>query len=155
MKALIKILLISPILLVVLEKYNQVKLVQISSHKVFDFGEISFTTDSIFIIRINNEVTIEIKELKEMQEFFSTVSPNEKFGILGDLSSPFHTSTAAREYLTKNGHPNRYAMAFVSGTLAIRILFNFFVKVNKPNVPVQLFPNETEAYLWLKSKNPE
>lgn len=42
------------------------------------------------------------------------------------------------------------AIAFLSKTIAEKLLANFFIKFNKPSKPTKAFTNESEAIAWLK-----
>lgn len=43
------------------------------------------------------------------------------------------------------------AIAFLSPTMAQKIVANFFIKVMKPDVPTRFFSSEEEALDWLKN----
>jgi hypothetical protein len=40
-------------------------------------------------------------------------------------------------------------MAFISDSLAKKLLANFFISINKDKVPMKFFKNEKEAIVWL------
>ena len=41
------------------------------------------------------------------------------------------------------------AMAFISDSLAKKLLANFFISINKDKVPMKFFNNEKDALQWL------
>lgn len=42
------------------------------------------------------------------------------------------------------------SIAYVLNNLGQRLIINFFIKVNKPTMPIKMFGHEKDAILWLK-----
>ena len=122
------------------------------SEKEFDFGVIKYTSDSIFVAKIKDEAEMDLDALKLLQAHLTEVAGNNKFGMVTEFEGSFHSTPESREYLSKHGHPNRIAICFVSSALPVRLVFNFFLKINKPDVPTRLFANLGDAYEWLLSQ---
>jgi hypothetical protein len=63
--------------------------------------------------------------------------------------SPEARELAANKELSKN----RTSLAFVTDSLAHKLVVNFFIKFNRPSTPTKLFTDEEEAIRWLKGKS--
>jgi hypothetical protein len=97
---------------------------------------------------LTDDMTLE--NSKEILKFTRSHSPWKLSPILltgGDFMSQDKES---REF---NGSPEviQYcsAMAFISDSLAKKLLANFFISINKDKVPMKFFKNEKEAIVWL------
>jgi hypothetical protein len=57
----------------------------------------------------------------------------------------------AREYFTEHGSYYR-AVALVAGSAATRMMANFFLRLNRGDLPVRMFTDEAEAIAWLQAQ---
>lgn len=96
-------------------------------------------------------VDIEFEDVLEMSAAFREIAKGEKFAVLLDATKPFTVSPEARTFIaSKELTSDRMAAAFVTRSLANRIVGNFFIKFNKPATPTKLFSEEAPAIEWLK-----
>jgi len=95
-------------------------------------------------------VDLEFEDILEMAAAFRKISNGEKFAVLLDATKPFTVSSEARTFIaSKELTSDRMAAAFVTKSLANRIVGNFFIKFNKPATPTKLFSEEALAMEWL------
>jgi hypothetical protein len=57
----------------------------------------------------------------------------------------------AREYFTEHGSYYR-AVALLAGSAATRMMANFFLRLNRGDLPVRMFTDEAEAIAWLQAQ---
>jgi hypothetical protein len=70
--------------------------------------------------------------------------------VISDTGNYSSITNEAREHIaTKGIEKNRIATAFIIRSLSPRLLFQFFIKLNKPNVPTKSFSNLKDAREWM------
>lgn len=75
----------------------------------------------------------------------------KKFPLLIDSRNIKSMSREARQHFSTNGRETKInCMAIMVKSPLSRVIGNFFMGLNKPQVPARLFDNETEAIEWLK-----
>lgn len=72
------------------------------------------------------------------------------YAILCDVSLVQDISTDAREYLADYGYSMVKAVALYSSAHTLRTLSNYFVAINKPKIPTNIFDNLPEAETFLE-----
>jgi hypothetical protein len=96
-------------------------------------------------------------ELDEMIELTNTFMPYAELGrrfLVTDarvLNS--NISPEAREYVAKHKRAPELGLrsALLVNSIGIKLIANFFVRFNKPNIPTRLFNDERKAIEWLDS----
>lgn len=105
----------------------------------------------IFRLTIFEGVEIELEDVMEMAAAFRKLSQGQKFAVLLDATNPFTLSSEARNMIaSKELTSDRMAAAFVTRSLANKLVGNFFIKFNKPATPTKLFSDEASAMEWLR-----
>jgi hypothetical protein len=105
----------------------------------------------IFRLTIFEAVEIELEDVMEMAAAFRKLSQGQKFAVLLDATKPFTLSSEARNMIaSKELTSDRMAAAFVTRSLANKLVGNFFIKFNKPATPTRLFSDEAAAMVWLR-----
>jgi glycerophosphoryl diester phosphodiesterase len=87
-------------------------------------------------------LTKAVKELgneKKMRVYITTFD----FMSINEESRKYSSTLAAERYTLAN--------AVLIDSLAKKILFNFYLKFNKPNVPTRAFQLKSQAFEWLLS----
>jgi hypothetical protein len=75
---------------------------------------------------------------------------NVKFPILVDTRPMKSITGAARKHFSTNGRDTKIsAMALLVGSPISKVIGNFFIGLNKPEVPAKLFNSESDALRWL------
>ena len=76
---------------------------------------------------------------------------NTSFPIICDIRGLKSVNKEARDYLAKEGSSKVSAVALVVGSPARKVMSNFYLAVNKPDVPTRLFISEEDALTYLHS----
>lgn len=115
--------------------------------------EITILDDCIFKLKPFEGVELDVDDVKEMRKIYLQFSGGKSFAILLDATQSFSPTDEARKLLASKEYTDkRIAAAFVTTTLANRLIGNFFIKVNKPLTPTKLFNDEVSALAWLKEQ---
>ena len=111
--------------------------------------QVTYRHDNIIHLHyLTDDMTLE--NSKEILKFTRSHSPWKLSPILltgGDFMSQekesreFNGSEEVIQYCS--------AIAFISDSLAKKILANFFISINKDKVPMKFFKTEEEAFKWL------
>jgi hypothetical protein len=111
--------------------------------------QVTYRHDKIIHLHyLTDDMTLE--NSKEILKFTRSHSPWKLSPILltgGDFMSQekesreFNGSDEVIQYCS--------AIAFISDSLAKKILANFFISINKDKVPMKFFKTEEEAFKWL------
>jgi hypothetical protein len=78
-----------------------------------------------------------------------TLTGGKAVPILADIRKWKSMTRGARSYYG-NATGLIAAVALLVGSPASRMTANFFIGLNKPNVPTQMFTNEDDAIRWLR-----
>jgi hypothetical protein len=106
------------------------------------------------IIQLNFEPGFQGDETnaREMVKTFQKIKETGRAYLLVIYSEDNMFSKEAREYTASNEVSKILkADALVIKGLALRIIGNGYLRINKPNRPTRLFNSESEAVNWLKS----
>jgi hypothetical protein len=125
-----------------------------------NLSEIYYFTGYSMFLRENNIIQLnfepgfqgEAKDAREMVKTYQKIKGPGKALLLVIYSEDNMFSKEAREY-TASGEVSAIlkADALVIKGLALRIIGNGYLKINKPNRPTRLFNSEAEAVNWLKT----
>lgn len=75
----------------------------------------------------------------------------KKFPLLIDARNIQAMSKEARKHFSTNGRETKInCFGIVVTSPLSRVIGNFFMGINKPQVPARLFNNEQDAIAWLK-----
>ena len=109
---------------------------------------ISRSDGIVEIIGSNTDYTVD--NIKDANEALNQLFEGEKKLLLIQADDFSNIDKDAREYMAST-ESTRYALAqaFVIKSLGQKILANFYVKVNKPEVPVKIFNSKILAEKWL------
>ena len=108
--------------------------------------------DGIVVVDVNNDDVVELEDYKEIIEAIRLIGENRKQLVFVKMHPKALPSVEARNYIN---HPESgrytFAQAFLVSSLAQRIIGNFVINVQRPNLPTRLFNTEQDAYTWLRS----
>lgn len=95
-------------------------------------------------------VEVSLDDAKENVEVTSKLTGGKKMPVLVDLRKLRAQSTDARAYLA-GAEATRVtkAVALLIGSPLSRMIGNFYLGYNRPQVPTRLFTVEAEAEAWL------
>jgi hypothetical protein len=112
-------------------------------------------SDGIIAQRIRSTKTQSLADARENTAAFVELAAGEKRPLLVDLRVKFATDPGVREYYAG---PEATAMvcsiAMVIDSTAGRLLGNFFLALQAPNVPTRMFAEEAAALDWLERLGP-
>ena len=113
--------------------------------------EIHWENPPIFRLTVFEGVDLESEDIVGMASAFRELAKGQKFAVLLDATKLFTVSSEAKALIaSKEFSFDRLAAAFVTRSLANRLIGNFFIKFNKPPTPTKLFSEEEPAIEWLK-----
>jgi len=91
-----------------------------------------------------------VKELKDLLKAVGKFGGEKKFLNLIFMDYYINPDSETRNY-NASEECNKYTIAdaYVVGSSALKLIGNFYIKVNRPVRPTKIFSNETEALDWL------
>jgi len=93
---------------------------------------------------------IETIHLKKMQETVYELGAGQKMPLLFMPHEFLHlTDEGAKYAVSDEGVRYTLAIAVLVDDLAKKLLFNFFLRINKPKKPTKGFSTKAEAFEWL------
>ncbi len=102
----------------------------------------------VHCVMVEPEETIETA--RENIASIATLNEGLRRPVLVDITNCKRIELAARKYYagTETARHQR-AVALLTGSTVSRVLGNFFLGINKPGFPIQIFDSETKALDWL------
>lgn len=100
-------------------------------------------------VKENSEIVLTdaIENSKAVNSF-----DNEIYPLIVDTSMAKSITKEARDYFSMKERESKViAFAIIINSPLSKIIANFFMGLNKPRVPVQLFNNEEKAIDWCKN----
>ena len=111
-------------------------------------------SEGIIRLQLNDRADVEVHDIEEIHKANQKLCEGNKYSLLVIIGKYSTVSPEARELsANKELSKNRISLAFVSNSLAAKLMVNFFIKFNRPNTPTKLFTDEGEAIRWLKRKS--
>lgn len=108
-------------------------------------------SDNIIELHFENGFSGSVDDARNMVSLFKKLSGRFKPSLLVIYSEDNTFTKEAREYTaSKEVSDVLKADALVIKGLAMRIIGNGYLKINKPNRPTRLFNSKEEAIDWLK-----
>ena len=108
-------------------------------------------SDGICRTKTKPGAIVNLKEAVENSIAVDSFYNGKKFPILVDARQVKSMAKEARAHFSTNGRKtNINSMAIMVKSPLSRVIGNFFMGLNRPNVPARLFDNEAEAVEWLK-----
>ena len=105
--------------------------------------------DNIIQLQIHEHFFVELKDAMLILEDITKLSNGHKYPLLVIYADDTSFSNETRVYISK--HTLTKADALVSKSLALRIIGNFYIKMNKPIRPTKLFNDADDAITWLQT----
>lgn len=119
--------------------------------KKFDFCEIYLRKDGILQINISPNSDILVNHIKIMVTTAIEICNGKSTPLIMFIGEFSTFSKEAREFSANRENLGVItSIAYVLNNLGQRLIINFFIKVNKPTMPIKMFGHEKDAILWLK-----
>src|SRR5687768_8624108 len=94
---------------------------------------------------------ITLKVAKQIVETRYEITDGETYPVIIDISNIKSVTKEARVYLSQGKAVEKIsAAALFTNSLVARIVANFFLGFNRPNIPIRIFTNKAEALKWAK-----
>lgn len=107
--------------------------------------------NNIVFVRIKEGAEITVESMHEQFNAQKELVENKEYVVLVDGTKHSTVSPEARKLMADHRPPNRKATAIVNNdNLAMHLIANFYLRVNKPSIPTKIFKRENEAVAWLK-----
>jgi len=107
--------------------------------------------DDVVYIYTLEDAEIEIPEIDELNKNLEALTEGMPCYLIVFPGEGSISSHEARKYAATKKGKNIVAEAIVMNNLAIRLLANFYMKINRPEQKIKLFSNEKAALEWIKS----
>ena len=112
---------------------------------------ILYNTGVIEIVWNTSITEIEIVHLKKMQQVVFELGGGQKMPLYFTIHEFLGIGDEARKYATsEEGVKYTLATTVLVDNLAKKLLFNFFMNVNKPKVPTKSFTTREDCFIWLE-----
>jgi endo-1,4-beta-mannosidase len=105
--------------------------------------------DNVVYIYTFEDAEIEIPEIDELNKNLKALTNDGPCYIIVFPGEGSISSHEARKYAATKKGKNIVAEAIVMNNLAIRLLANFYMKINRPEQKIKLFSNENAALEWI------
>lgn len=128
------------------------KITLISKKEIPDILTVLFNSDNIIEVKWKDSLSeIEKKHLESLTEIIKELGNKKKMLVYIHTYNFMAITPEAREYAaTKEASQFTLANAVLVDSLPKKILFNFYMKINKPVVQTKGFSTKESAMNWLK-----
>jgi hypothetical protein len=106
--------------------------------------------NGIASLKFKNGMSVDLAEAVELVKLRLKLQKGKTYPILIDLNNIQFGTFKAREYMAKEGLVGISAGAFLVTNNVEKLVLNFFLKLNKPNLPTRTFYKERDALTWLE-----
>jgi hypothetical protein len=114
---------------------------------------IRLRNDGIVQVNFGDEAELDIKESTEIVKAIGKITEGKKMLILNIAGANTTATSAARDYsASAEGAEYTIADAFVTKSLAQKLLGNFYMNFHKPFAPTRMFDDVEKATEWLKNR---
>lgn len=115
-------------------------------------GELIKENEMIIRLKIFENAELDAQDIEEVFLKGKELAEGNPYCLLTDARVDLHATKEAREYAAANIHANNIiANAILTNSLPVVLLVNFYIKINRPEVPTQMFQKEANAIAWLNS----
>ena len=117
---------------------------------------LTFKEDGILYVHVSDEAPETPEGLQQAIQVIAEMVNYKKVPLLNTRDEFALPSEEVRSFWAqKDSFPYGSAEAYVLPTLALKIIGNAYIIVNKPARPTKFFVNHDEAVVWLKTFLPK
>ena len=111
-----------------------------------------YIEENVIYLIYKDKADVDIDEIEENIAVKTKLQDGKAMKTLVDVTGVWQYSNEAREIVSsKRFKKITIAMAVVVGySLPLKMVANFFIKINKPLTPTKLFNSKKDAQDWLK-----
>lgn len=111
---------------------------------------VHYIKNDVLHIVFKNDVIVDLDDMIESKKVREELQKGNPMKVFVDARGLFQITKDAREFASLEENAKMSSkMAIVVNSLGIRMVANFFVKVNKPNTPSKMFSTKEKALEWL------
>ncbi len=126
--------------------------VEIITTRVVEVCYVELRSDGIVHSHTSAHVDFNIESLKKFTAVMGEITNHKQAPLLLTLDEFAIPPGDTREYWAKKDScPYASAEAYITSSLGHKLIGNFYLKLNKPHRPTQLFTDINEAVKWLKT----
>lgn len=115
-------------------------------------ASISLREDGIVHVHYNENTELDVPLQMKMLKIFQGITDRKLSPFLITASDGLNVTVEARDNAIAIEEISPcYGTAVIVNNLAYVLIANFYLKVNKPKRPYQIFKNEEDAIVWLKT----
>ncbi len=119
---------------------------------VTSVAEMQIDEDGILRIKILPGANLTLDTVKEYFEATQKLLAGKKALVLFEAVSEYTISEEAKAFGSSDEVVDtRFAIAYVTNSITNRLIYNVYVSVYKPKVPMKMFSSEESGLKWLKS----
>jgi hypothetical protein len=134
------------------EKMKQDDQVTLLKQKDFDMMSVALRSDGLMCVTIFRDKEIDVQHIITIVETIGEFGEGKRFPVLIIADENTLPTHEARQYLAApESDPYALAEAYVVGSVAQKLVGNFYLSFNKPARPTKIFNNEKDAVAWLKT----
>lgn len=119
------------------------------------FADVRRVRENIIQVSFKDLAEIEEIDARLLKESILELSEDHPYVlILNGDKKRIDFSREAKEFLTQDEKLNQNIIceAYVAKSMSNKLIFHFFINFYKPNFPVQVFDELSEAYKWVESQ---
>jgi len=106
--------------------------------------------EGILCVHIHENAEVDEKEVQACFNIYRQLGCEEdKVLELIFGSNDFTLTKEGSDLAAKHGKDFFIACALITTNLAVRLVFNFYTKIQPPDIPFRMFKSEAEARAWL------
>jgi hypothetical protein len=107
---------------------------------------------SLIIVELNDGAEVEPNDVGEIYKAARGFGVLPNPGVLIIAHMPVQFSASAREMAAQLcALGGVKGVAVCTDVTSVRVMVNFFVRINRPRIPVRVFSNQVQAEDWLNS----
>lgn len=117
----------------------------------FDVARISQYEHHLITIHYIGNCDVDVPLVKKVHDTILQMTQGEKYRVVVLADAGVNFTKEGREFSVQQDQTsNKVAWAAVTNNLGHIIMVNFFLKINKPNIPFRLFKNIEDAVAWVE-----
>ena len=114
-----------------------------------EIGTLSFE-NSILSIRFADGLELNEESFRFIFEQGEKLAQGKRYCIFADVRPHVVSTPEGRKYAAKNSFSEQHlAYGVIAQSTPVILLVNFFININRPEVPTKLFKKEEDAMNWL------
>jgi hypothetical protein len=124
----------------------------IAAHDFYENDYAQFwIADGILFFNYKPTTTIDLKVAQLVVTDRIHFQNEKSYPVLCDIRGIVSTDKAGRDYLAKSGSILTQAVGLVVDEKVLLTISTFYLQISKPSVPTQIFTNERDALVYLRS----